>query len=126
VTHDRPRDVQDWLRRLSPEQAEQVEWLTGTVHAAGDGLDEAVKWKRLTFTAGGDWHHWLCAVGVSARGVSLVFHKGSLLDDPAGVLEGDARYTRQLPYERVAGKPGVVTALVRAAMARQTDMLDDR
>jgi hypothetical protein len=119
----RPRDVEDWLRNWRPDQREQVEWLASRVHAAAEGITEAIRWGRLTFTVFGNWHHWLCAVGVTARGVNLVFHKGSLLDDPAGVLEGDNRYLRQVPHDQAAADPDAVTALVRQAIVRQTDML---
>jgi hypothetical protein len=121
---DRPREVEAWLGRWGPDQRERVDRLAGRVHAAGAGVEEAVKWSRLTFTVDGNWHHWLCAIAVAARGVSLVFHKGSLLDDPAGLLEGEGRYLRQVPYERAAKDPEAVTELVRQAVARQTDMLD--
>jgi hypothetical protein len=119
----RPPEVEDWLRRWSPERREQVEWLAGRVHAAAEGVEEAVKWGRLTFTIGGNWHHWLCAIAVTSRGVGLVFHKGALLEDPAGLLEGEGRYLRQAPYDRLAADPGALTALLRQAAARQTDML---
>jgi hypothetical protein len=121
---DRPREVHAWLGRWSPDQRERVDWLAGRVNAAAAGVEEAVKWSRLTFTVDGNWHHWLCAVAVSPRGVSLVFHKGSLLDDPTGLLEGAGRYLRQVPYERATKDPEAVTELVRQAVARQTDMLD--
>jgi hypothetical protein len=120
----RPREVEDWVRQCSPDRREQVEWLAGRVHAAVDGVDEAIKWGRLTFTVDGNWHHWLCAIAVTARGVSLVLHKGALLDDPAGMLEGEGRYLRQTPYDRVAADPEAAAALVRQAVVRQTDMLD--
>jgi hypothetical protein len=121
---DRPHEVEAWLRKWSPDQQEQVDWLAGRVHAAAAGVDEAVKWGRLTFTVDGDWHHWLCQIAVAARGVSLVLHKGSLLDDPAGLLEGEGRYLRQVPHDRAAKDPEAVTELVRQAIARQSDMLD--
>jgi hypothetical protein len=54
----------------------------------------------------------------------LVFHKGALLEDPAGLLAGERRYLRQAPYDRLVADPEAVTALVRRAIARQTDMLD--
>jgi hypothetical protein len=121
---DRAPEVEAWLRRCGPGQREQVEWLASRVHGAGAGVAETIKWGQLTFTVDGDWHHWLCAVAVTRRGVSLKFHKGSLLDDPAGILEGEGRYLRQLPHDRAAADPEAVTALVRQAIARQTDMLD--
>jgi len=85
-------------------------------------LDEDVKWNRLTFTAGGDWHHWVCAVAAGRKAVNLVFHKGSLLADPAGLLTGDGKYTRQVPAARALAAPDEVAALVRDALAHQTDM----
>jgi hypothetical protein len=121
----RPREVQEWLGRWTPDQQEQVEWLAGKVHAAGDGVAESIKWRRLTFTVEDDWHHWLCAIAVTKRGVDLVFHKGSLLDDPTGVLQGDGSYVRQIPYDQATADPEAVTALVRQAVAHQTDMLDE-
>jgi hypothetical protein len=54
--------------------------------------------------------------------VQLVFHKGSLLEDPAGPLEGDARYLREVSYDRAAADPAALTALVRQAVLHQTDM----
>ena len=102
----------------------EADALADLVRAAGEHLDEAVKWRRLTFTAGGDWHHWLCAIAVTARGVNLMFHKGALLDDPARLLRGEGRYLRQIPYADAVEHPNEVHALVRAAVARQTDMLD--
>jgi hypothetical protein len=124
VTDDRPREVQDWLRQWSPDQQEQVEWLAGRVHAAGGGVAEAIKWGRLTFTVAGNWHHWLCAIAVTPQRVNLMLHKGSLLEDPAGVLAGEGRYLRQLPHDQAAADPQAVTALVRQAIVHQTDMLN--
>jgi hypothetical protein len=117
----RPPEAQDWLRRWTPDQQEQAVWLAGRVHAAGDGVAEAVKWGRHTFTVNGDWHHWLCAIAVTRREVRLVFHKGALLDDPAGLLQGEGRYVREIPHDRAAADPEAVTALVRPAIAHQTD-----
>jgi hypothetical protein len=120
----RPRDVRDWLAKLPAERQEQAERLAKLVHAAHPGVQEALKWRRLTFTVDGNWHHWLCAVAAS-KAVILAFHKGALLDDPAGLLEGDGRYTRQVPYERAAERPEAVIALVRDAVGHQEDTLGE-
>lgn len=121
----RPREVQEWLAGRTPEQREQVDWLLDRVRAGAGDVSEAVKWGRLTLTRDGDWHHWLCAIAVGRRAVSLVFHKGTLLADPAGLLEGTGRYVRQVPYARAATSTGDVEALVRDALAHRTDLLDD-
>jgi hypothetical protein len=102
----------------------QIDELADLVRGAAPELEEAVKWHRLTFTAGGDWHHWVCAVAASSKGVSLMFHKGALLDDPAQLLRGDARYVRQVPHAAAVEHPKEIAALLHEAIAHQKDMLD--
>jgi hypothetical protein len=85
------------------------------------------KWGRLTFTRGGDWHHWICAVAPTRGGVKLVLHKGALLDDPHEAMEGAGRYTRAIPFrtpEEIV--PELVAPLLRQAADRQTEMLPSR
>jgi hypothetical protein len=91
-----------------------------------DALPEAQherKWGRLTFTCGGDWHHWICAISPTKKAVRLVIHKGALLADTRGVMQGEGRYTRDIrfmsPDEIDAD---VVTGILREAAARQTEM----
>lgn len=125
----RPHQIDDWFAQLAPDRRDEAQALAEQIRAAtgeldGGGLAEAIKWNRLTFTAGGDWHHWLCAVSVTPRAVSLMFHKGALLDDPDGLLRGDGQYLRSMPFGRAQQRPDAVTALLRQALSRQTDMLD--
>lgn len=120
-----PDGVEKWLGKYDAGQRERVSSLAATVRSAADDLQEAVKWGRLTFTAGADWHHWLCAVAVTKKDVSLVFHKGVLLADPAGLLTGDGRYVRKVDYDTASSRPDAVVALVRTAIEHQTDMLTD-
>ncbi len=122
---DRPQDVEEWLARLTAAHRQQVEELAAIVRAEHDGLSEAIKWGRLTFTLEEKWHYWICAIGVNKRGVSLVLHKGSLLHDPIGLLEGEARYTRQVRYEQTTAHREALQHLLRAAIASQTDMRAD-
>ena len=90
--------------------------------ALGDAQHER-KWGRLTFTRGGDWHHWICAISVTKAGVRLTFHKGALLGDPRGVLEGDGRYARAILFRSPDEvDAGVVTPILHEAAARQMEM----
>jgi hypothetical protein len=116
----RPADVTGWVAQHTPEQQAQIEWFAERVHAADDRITEAVKWHRLTFTVDDNWHHWLCGVQVTRRGVSLLLHKGALLDDPAGLLQGDGRYLRQIPFAAATSNPDAVVAVLRSAVANQT------
>jgi hypothetical protein len=85
--------------------------------------DHDRKWGRLTFTRGGDWHHWICAVSATKKEVKLHLHKGALLADPAGLLEGDGSYIRAISFrapDEVEAEP--VASILREAVARQTEM----
>jgi hypothetical protein len=85
------------------------------------------KWGRLTFTRGGDWHHWICAVAPTRGEVKLVLHKGALLDDPHEAMEGAGRYTRAIPFRTPEEiDPELVAPLLRQAADRQTEMLPSR
>ncbi len=84
---------------------------------------ENAKWGRLTFTHENDWHHWICAISPTKKAVKLVIHKGALLADPTGIMHGQGRYTRSIPF----GTPDEIDAdalalILREASARQTDM----
>lgn len=118
----RPADVDAWIREHDADDQAQINWLAEQVHAAASGVSEAIKWRRLTFTVDDNWHHWLCAIQVTRAGVSLMLHKGALLDDPGGLLQGDGKYLRQIPLEEAAAHPEAVGELVRQAVAHQTDM----
>jgi|SRR5882757_4271776 len=114
-------EIEEWLGQVDPRIRERVEHLAALVHAADSDIDDAIKWRRLAFTKGGDWHHWLCAVAVTTRGVNLMFHKGALLDDPTNLLRGEGRYLRQVPHDTAVANPAEITTLVRQAAAHQTD-----
>jgi hypothetical protein len=81
------------------------------------------KWGQLCFTRDGDWHHWICAIASTNKAVKLVIHKGALLADPRGVLQGDGQYLRAIsfrPPEEVDAR--IVAPILREAVARQTEM----
>jgi len=124
MSESRQPAVDDWLRQWTPDEQRQVEQLANLVRSAGSApTAQAIKWKRLTFTVEQDWHHWLCGVAVTHAGVRLVFHKGSLLDDPAGLLRGSGRYVCELHHQDAVRHPEAVKALVEEAIAHQRDLL---
>jgi hypothetical protein len=91
-----------------------------------DGLPDAqhaLKWGQLTFTRDGDWHHWICAITATKSAVKLVIHKGALLADPSGVMDGRGRYTRSIAFRSAEQVDAAVVApILREAAARQTEL----
>ncbi len=56
-------------------------------------------WGKLTYAVGGDFHHWICAMSVSKKQVTLTVHFGGLLPDPpAAFREGSSTFLRMLDF----------------------------
>ncbi|QBS44527.1 DUF1801 domain-containing protein [Nocardia sp. CS682] len=124
MTDEHATGIQAWLAGLDENQRGRAEALVAVVSAADPRLQQAVKWGRITFTIDNSWHDWLCAIAAAKKGVRLVFHKGALLNDPAGLLSGSARYVRELTVEQALESPAAVDALIRSAVAHQTDLIE--
>jgi hypothetical protein len=123
VTADPQAEVARWLSGLEPSVREGVEVLAKIVTSADARMEQAIKWRQLTFTVGGNWHHWVCAIAATKKATKLVLHKGALLGDPHALLEGSGRYLREIPLERARENPDAVREIVRSAVDHQTDML---
>jgi hypothetical protein len=118
-----PREiVATQLPELDGQSREIAERLVGLVLDALPGAQHDQKWGRLTFTEEGDWHHWICAISSTKKAIKLVIHKGALLADPRGVMEGEGRYSRSIAIrspEQV--DPDVLGPILRDAAARRTE-----
>lgn len=121
---DQTSGVSGWMSRLDVRTRHDVKEVTGLVTGVEARLTQAIKWGRLTFALDDNWHHWLCSIAVTKKTSSLVFHKGVLLDDPGRLLEGTARYVRQLPLATARQHPAAVADLVRSAVDHETDLLE--
>lgn len=118
-------EVESFFEGLSPEHRSIASSIRTAVLAALPDLGEAIKWRRLTFTLNGDWHHWICGISVSKTGVTLHFHKGALLSDPFGILSGDAKYIRTIAGESIKSFDSeAFRLLVAEAAEKQLLMLE--
>jgi len=83
-------------------------------------LESAVKWRKLTYAVGGDFHHWICAIAVTKKQVTLNFHFGALLADPEGAFrQGTSKFMRMLDYTSPAAvDAGLIARRVLEAVAR--------
>jgi hypothetical protein len=122
VTADSDAAVDAWLSGLAPSVREDVQYLAEVVTSTDTRLERAMKWGRLVFTVDGNWHHWVCGIAATKKGAKLVLHKGALLDDPRGLLQGTGRYVREVPLERAREDPPAVRDIVQSAIEHQTDM----
>jgi hypothetical protein len=118
-----PEIVARHLPQLDERSRATVERLIELIlHVLPDAQHER-KSSRLTFTRTGDWHHWICALSSTKNVIKLVIHKGALLDDPRGVMEGDGRYSRAIAFRSPEEiDADVLAPILREAAARQTEM----
>jgi hypothetical protein len=76
--------VAEYIQRGTPHEQAIIQALIEVIFEAEPSMEEAMKWRRITYTAQGNWHHWICGIEITKKYVSLVFHKGALLQDPSG------------------------------------------
>jgi hypothetical protein len=115
--------VNEYLPGLDPKLRATASRLVEVVLSAIPDAEQEWKWGRLTFTREGDWHHWICAVSATKKEAKLHIHKGALLANPGGAMKGDGRYIRAMSFRTPDHiEAEVVTAILREAAARQTEM----
>jgi hypothetical protein len=123
---DQREIIDTYLPNLDEGRRPTVERLIEVILGELPDAQHERKWGQLTFTREGDWHHWICAVSSTKQAVKLVIHKGALLADPHGAMEGDGRYTRTIRFRAPDEiDADVVGAILREAAARQTEMLPE-
>ena len=108
----------------SPESFQElIHALREIVYTAEPQMDEAIKWNRVTYTLNGNWHHWICGIERTRKYVSFIFHKGALLDDPAGILHGEGQWLRTIRVSDLADiAASPLNNLIRQAALKQTEM----
>jgi hypothetical protein len=108
---------------LDQRSRSAMERLIDLVFDALPAAQHESKWGQLTFTLDRDWHHWICALSPTKKAVKLIVHKGALLADPRGVMQGNGRYLRAIPFNSPDEiDADVVTPILREAAARQFEM----
>ena len=119
-----PREIIGlYLADLDDPWRSTAERLIEVVLGALPGAQYECKWGQLTFTRENNWHHWICAVAPTKKAMKLIIHKGALLSDSEGVMEGKGRYTRAIPFRaQEAIDADVLAPILQEAAARQTEM----
>jgi hypothetical protein len=111
------------LPGLDERSRPTVERLVEVVFDALPDAQHERKWGQLTFTRGGDWHHWICAISPTKKAVKLVIHKGALLADPHGVMKGAGPYSRAILFRAPDEVDAdLVERILREAAGRQRAM----
>jgi len=108
--------VDGWLASAPADQAATLRRLREMILAAGDDVEEEIKWSRPCYSVGAKLFAYL---DTAARHVTLGFQQGAHLEDPQGLLQGTGKDLRHVKVK--AGEQpdeAAVGDLIRLAYAR--------
>ena len=107
-------DVDAWFDRYENPQKDLVQAVREVVLGVDDRVREAIKWQAPTFMYRGTIASFYPK---ATRHVSLMFHTGASLHDPAGLLEGEgetSRVAKFADFDDLESKAEGLRGLVRA------------
>jgi hypothetical protein len=90
------KEVDTFLARKKHPLTKEIEKVRSIILTADKKVDETIKWSTPTFMYKGN----IVSVNMAAKAfVSLMFHKGALIEDKSGLLEGDGKEVRVARFE---------------------------
>ena len=114
MTANRNPDVDAWFERYDNPQKELVQAVRDVVLDTDPRVTEAIKWQAPTFIYAGNIASFYPK---AKQHVSLMFHTGASLPDPAGLLQGEgdtSRVAKFASYDDLEAKADALRGLVRA------------
>ena len=114
MSDNRNPEVDAWFERYANPQKPLVEAVRRAILDADDRVTETIKWQAPTFMYRGNIASFYPK---SKEHVSLMFHTGASLPDPAGLLEGEgqtSRVARFLDEADLSAKSDALRGLVAA------------
>lgn len=106
----RSRKVLD--KKKHPFDAE-IRKVREIILSADDRVEEVIKWSSPTFMYKGNMASFFMN---TKKFVSLMFHKGAMIKDPSGLLEGDGkegRFARFYDMKDIDKKKAALTKVVK-------------
>ncbi len=106
-------EVDQFLQELDHPMNAEIQRVREIILTAHPEMEECIKWNSPTFTYKGN----MASFFMNARKhVSLMFHKGALLADKTGLLQGEGKEGRTAKFADMAdieSKKADLEALVR-------------
>ena len=117
-------DVKQYCDALTGTEKQTFDSLIAIAYRVNPAFQNSIRWKAPTFTLGDNWHHWIFSITKTKGGIALTFHKGALLRDEQGLLEGSGKYMRKIVYKDASDLgEAAIADLMREAIKHQSDML---
>ena len=88
-------DVDQFLNEKEHPLTGEIQKVREIILSTDERIEETIKWSSPTFMYKGN----MASIFMNAKKhVSLMFHKGALMNDTTGFLEGDGKETRQARF----------------------------
>ncbi len=91
-------EVDQFLEEKQHPLDKEIQKVREIILASDNRIEEAIKWKSPTFMYKGN----IASFFMNAKKfVSLMFHKGAMINDPMQLLEGDGKEARVARFENM-------------------------
>jgi uncharacterized protein YdeI (YjbR/CyaY-like superfamily) len=106
-------EVDKFLKKKKHPLTDEIQKVREIILATDDRIEETVKWSSPTFMYKGNMASFYFN---AKKMVSLMFHKGAIIKDPRGVLEGEGKETRVMRFQdmkEIGNKKNALQGLIR-------------
>ncbi|MEQ9424610.1 MAG: DUF1801 domain-containing protein [Cyclobacteriaceae bacterium] len=87
--------VDDYLNEKNHPLNDEIQRVREIILSTDPAVEETIKWQSPTFMYKGNIASYFMN---SKKHVSLMFHKGAMINDPSGLLQGDGKEARTAKF----------------------------
>jgi len=110
---NRNPQVDEYLAKKASPMNKEIQRVREIILAVHPGIEETIKWSSPTFLYKGNMASYFMN---AKKHVSLMFHKGALIKDQTGLLEGEGKEGRTAKFgslEEIERRKADLEAVVR-------------
>jgi hypothetical protein len=119
-------EVDRYLKEKSHPLNAEIQRVREIVLNAHPAMEETIKWSSPTFMYKGNMASYFMN---AKKHVSLMFHKGALINDKSGLLKGEGKEGRVAKFssmQEIEKRKGDLEAVVKEWVRLQDKMLGDK
>lgn len=87
--------VDEYLEKKNHPMTKEIQRVREIILEMHEGIEETIKWSSPTFMYKGNMASYFMN---AKKHVSLMFHKGAMIDDSTGLLQGDGKEGRTAKF----------------------------
>ena len=107
------KEVDEYLAKKAHPLTKEIQRVREIIMETHPAIEETIKWSSPTFMYKGNMASFFMN---AKKHVSLMFHKGALIEDPTGLLQGEGKEGRNAKWanmEEIESRKGDLETVVR-------------